>query len=117
MCPSRRPFLVYAVCLMPYHEHGTDGYNCSWPIIAAAYDFSQQVVQDWFLENIMCVPPPHLHHGLGRPAPACLSDRSKPTMTVADGVWLDGDGPDNGAWMCSGSYGEGFAGSPLSATP
>jgi len=22
----------------------------------------------------------------------------------ADGVWLDGDGPDNGAWGCSGSY-------------
>jgi hypothetical protein len=72
---------------MPYHEHDTDGFNCSWPIIAAAYDFSQQVVQDWFLENII-----------------------KPVMTVADGVWLDGDGPDNGAWMCSGSYGASSAG-------
>lgn len=32
------------------------------------------------------------------PASAAAScARSKPVMTVADGVWLDGDGPDNGA--------------------
>jgi hypothetical protein len=66
---------------MPYEEHGTTGYNCSWPIRAAAYDFSQAAVRAWFLDNIVA-----------------------PTLVVADGVWLDGDGPDNGAWMCSGSY-------------
>jgi hypothetical protein len=72
-----------SVCEMPYEEHGTGGpvNNCSWPIRAAAYDFSQAAVRAWFLDNIVA-----------------------PTLVVADGVWLDGDGPDNGAWMCSGSY-------------
>ena len=28
----------------------------------------------------------------------------KPVMKAGDGVWLDGDGPDNGAYQCSGSY-------------
>lgn len=72
-----------SICEMPYTEHGTGrpGDNCDWEIRAAAYDFSQQVVRDWFLENIV-----------------------KPVMVHGDGVWLDGDGPDNGAWMCSGSY-------------
>ena len=60
-----------SIALMPYAEHGTGGPEnaCDWPIIAAAYDFSQQVVQDWFLENII-----------------------KPVMVHGDGVWLDGDG-------------------------
>jgi len=66
---------------MPYVEQGTTGYNCSWEVRAAAYDWSQQRVQDWILENII-----------------------KPVMHVADGMWLDGDGPDNGAWMCSGNW-------------
>lgn len=44
-----------------------------WEIRAAAYDFSQQVVRDWFIQNII-----------------------KPVMIHGDGVWLDGDGPDNG---------------------
>jgi len=72
-----------SICQMPYAEHGTGrpGDNCDWPIIASAYDFSQEVVQTWFLENVI-----------------------KPVMVHGDGVWLDGDGPDNGAWMCSGSY-------------
>jgi hypothetical protein len=58
-----------SIALMPYAEHGTGGpaNACDWPIIAAAYDFSQQVVQDWFLENII-----------------------KPVMVHGDGVWLDG---------------------------
>ncbi len=66
-----------SVCQMPYEENKTKGFNCSWPIIASAYDWSQPVVQQWFLENIV-----------------------KPTLVVGDGVWLDGDGPDNGAYMC-----------------
>jgi len=70
-----------SICEMPYVEHQTEGFGCAWEIRAAAYDYSQQRVRDWYLENII-----------------------KPTLTVADGTWLDGDGPDNGAWMCSGSY-------------
>jgi len=70
-----------SICLMPYVEHQTTGFNCSWEIRAAAYDWSQQRVQDWYLENII-----------------------KPVLKVADGAWIDGDGPDNGAWMCSGNY-------------
>ena len=60
---------------MPYTEHGTGrpGDNCAWEIRAAAYDFSQQIVREWFLNNII-----------------------KPVMVHGDGVWLDGDGPDNG---------------------
>ena len=27
-----------------------------------------------------------------------------PALTHADGIWLDGVGPDNGAYMCSGSH-------------
>lgn len=68
------------IALMPYEEHGTGGpaNKCDWKIIAAAYDFSQQVVRDWFLENII-----------------------KPVMVHGDGVWLDGDGPDvRGNYPC-----------------
>ena len=25
-----------------------------------------------------------------------------PSLTHCDGIWLDGNGYDNGAWMCSG---------------
>ena len=71
-----------SICLMPYEEHKTQGYNCSWPIIAAAYDWSQQRVREWWLENVI-----------------------KPSLKVADGAWIDNDGPDNGAGMCSGNWG------------
>ena len=60
-------------------EHGTEGQGCSYPIAAAAYDWTQAAVREWWLDNVI-----------------------KPTMVVADGAWIDGDGPDNGAWMCSG---------------
>lgn len=55
------------ICQMPYAEAktGRPGDNCSWPIIASGYDYSQQEVQDWYLENII-----------------------KPVMKHADGVWL-----------------------------
>lgn len=69
-----------SVCMMP-PEAGTAGYNCSWPIRAMAYDWTNPVVRAWYLENII-----------------------KPTLVVADGSWTDGDGPDNGAWACSGSW-------------
>jgi hypothetical protein len=80
------------VCQMPYEEHGTTGYNCSWPIKAAAYDWSQPAVQAWYLDNII-----------------------KPTMVYGDGAWLDGDGPDNGAYMCSGNYDYGNLPAPYPA--
>ena len=72
-----------SVCQMPYEEHGTGrpGDDCDWPIIASAYDYSNAAVREWYVQNIIA-----------------------PTLVHADGVWLDGDGPDNGAWMCSGSY-------------
>lgn len=60
-----------SICLMPYAEHGTGGpaNGCDWEVIAAAYDFTQEVVRSWFLENII-----------------------KPVMVHGDGVWLDGCG-------------------------
>ena len=71
------------VCEMPPEEGttGAAGANCSWPIRAAAYDWTQPAVVEWFVENIIA-----------------------PTLRVADGAWLDGDGPGNGAWACSGTY-------------
>ena len=53
--------------------------NCSFEIRAAAYDFKKPEVREWYVQNIIA-----------------------PTLKVADGAWLDGNGPDNGAWMCSG---------------
>lgn len=72
-----------SICAMPYVEHGTGlpSQNCSWEIRAAAYNFADPAVQQWWVDTII-----------------------KPTMVHADGAWIDGDGPDNGAWMCSGSY-------------
>lgn len=70
-----------SMCQMPYEEHGTTNQSCAWPIIASAYNWSNPDTQVWFLENII-----------------------HPVMEYADGAWIDGDGPDNGAWMCSGSY-------------
>jgi hypothetical protein len=38
------------------------------------------------------------------PAQINTGDNVAESTNVADGVWLDGDGPDNGAYQCSGSY-------------
>ena len=54
-------------------------HNCSFPIRAAAYNFAKPEVRDWFVKTIIA-----------------------PTLKVADGAWLDGNGPDNGAYMCAG---------------
>ena len=71
-----------SICVVPPEaQTGRPGDNCSWPIQAAAYDWSNPTVREWFMESVI-----------------------KPVMTYADGVWLDGDGPDNGAYQCSGSY-------------
>lgn len=66
---------------MLLQENGTQDQNCSWPIKASAYNFADPAVQAWWLDNVI-----------------------KPVMAHGDGVWLDGDGPDNGGWACSGSY-------------
>lgn len=70
------------VCTVPAEaQTGRPGDNCSWPIRAGMYDFSQTIVQSWWLNEII-----------------------KPAMRLADGVWIDGDGPDNGAYQCAGNY-------------
>lgn len=57
-----------SICTVPA-EHETQGFNCSWPIRAGAYDWSQAEIRDWYLDNII-----------------------KPTLRVGDGAWIDGDG-------------------------
>ena len=59
---------------------------------AGMYDFSQSEVVAWYIDNII-----------------------KPAMDVNDGVWLDGDGPDNGCYQCSGSIGWGSLPPPYPA--
>ena len=55
-------------------------HNCSFEIRAAAYDWKNPLVQEWFLDAVI-----------------------KPVLSDGfDGIWLDGNGPDNGAYMCSG---------------
>jgi hypothetical protein len=54
-------------------------HSCSFEICAAAYNWKKAEVQKWYLENVII-----------------------PALDYADGVWLDGIGPDNGAYMCSG---------------
>jgi len=55
-------------------------HKCSFEIRAAAYNWSNPALAGWFLEEVV-----------------------KPAMVHADGIWLDGIGPDNGAYMCSGA--------------
>ena len=69
--------------------------HCPFEIRAAAYNWIRGIdvianpmpdpapeVLQWYLENVIAR-----------------------TLKVADGAWIDGDGPDNGAWMCSGGTG------------
>ena len=82
-----------SVCVCPpEHQTGRPGDNCAWPISAGMYDFSQPGVVAWYIDNII-----------------------KPAMNVSDGVWLDGDGPDNGCYQCSGSYSWGKLPAPYPA--
>ncbi len=53
--------------------------NCSFQIRAAAYNWADPAVRAWYQANII-----------------------EPALEYADGMWLDGNGPDNGAYMCSG---------------
>lgn len=53
--------------------------KCNFEIRAAAYNWSNPTMASWFLDDVV-----------------------KPAMIHGDGIWLDGIGPDNGAYMCSG---------------
>jgi hypothetical protein len=65
--------------------------KCAFAIRAAAYNWSNPTLGDWYLEKVV-----------------------KPAMIHGDGIWLDGIGPDNGAYMCAGvCCGFGAANSPL----
>eukprot|EP01063_Lacrimia_lanifica_P007479 TRINITY_DN14786_c0_g1_i1.p1 TRINITY_DN14786_c0_g1~~TRINITY_DN14786_c0_g1_i1.p1 ORF type:complete len:431 (+),score=45.98 TRINITY_DN14786_c0_g1_i1:105-1397(+) len=56
--------------------------ECPFEIRAAAYNWSNPAMPEWYLNAVV-----------------------KPAMVHADGIWLDGIGPDNGAWMCSAAWG------------
>ena len=54
-------------------------HHCSFEIRAAAYNWVEPGVIDWYVNSVIA-----------------------PALDHCDGVWLDGNGPDNGAYMCSG---------------
>jgi len=65
--------------------------KCNFPIRAAAYNWSNPALSAWFLKEVIA-----------------------PAMVHGDGIWLDGIGPDNGAYMCGGvCCGYGAHNSPL----
>lgn len=65
--------------------------KCDFHISAAAYNWSNPSLASWYIDDVVA---PSLVHG--------------------DGIWLDGIGPDNGAYMCSGvCCGYGASNSPL----
>jgi len=69
-----------SICHNYIHHVGGREDGCAYDIHAATYDWSRAGVQEWYVKNIIA-----------------------PTLKVADGAWLDGNGPGNGAWMCAGS--------------
>ena len=71
--------IYVSACFNDPHRINDPKHNCSFPIRAAAYDFANEKVQKWFVDEVIA-----------------------PALTHADGVWLDGIGPDNGAYMCGG---------------
>ena len=65
--------------------------KCGFHISAAAYNWSNPTLAPWFIKEVIA-----------------------PSLVHADGIWLDGIGPDNGAYMCSGvCCGYGAENSPL----
>jgi len=66
--------------------------KCSFHISSAAYNWTNPTLASWFIKDVVA-----------------------PSLVHADGIWLDGIGPDNGAYMCSGvCCGYGAHNSPLS---
>lgn len=69
-------------------------HNCSFHISAAAYNWTNPTLAQWYVDEVVA-----------------------PSLVHADGIWLDGIGPDNGAYMCSGvCCGYGANNSPLVQT-
>jgi hypothetical protein len=82
-------------CFNNYSRINNPQHNCPFEIRAAAYNWIRGVDVE---RNPMPQPAPDvlqwfLEHVIAR------------TLMVGDGAWIDGDGPDNGAWMCSGGTG------------
>ena len=68
----------------PGHGRINDpAHNCSFAIRSAAYNWANPDVVPWFID-------------------ALIKPAIEGTDAYADGMWLDGIGPDNGAYMCSG---------------
>ena len=55
--------------------------HCDWPLRNAEYDWTKPEVRAWWQDNII-----------------------KRTLRVADGAWIDGDGPDIDGWECAGTF-------------
>lgn len=72
-------FNYISACFNDPTRINNPAHNCSFEIRAAAYNWPSPDVRAWFLQQVIA-----------------------PALDYADGVWLDGNGPDNGAYMCSG---------------
>lgn len=57
----------------------TPANKCNFHISAASYNWSNPDLASWYIEKVVA-----------------------PSLVHADGIWLDGIGPDNGAYMCAG---------------
>lgn len=73
-------------CFNDVHRINAANHSCSFKIQAASYNWANADAGKWYIDNVIL--------------------RS---LDAADGVWLDGNGYDNGAWMCAGTSG-GFDG-------
>eukprot|EP00658_Telonema_sp_P-2_P041866 TRINITY_DN29992_c0_g1_i2.p1 TRINITY_DN29992_c0_g1~~TRINITY_DN29992_c0_g1_i2.p1 ORF type:complete len:438 (-),score=93.92 TRINITY_DN29992_c0_g1_i2:314-1627(-) len=83
-----------SACFNDPHRINDPAHHCSFQIRAAAYNWSNPSLAKWYIDSVIA-----------------------PTLVHADGIWLDGIGPDNGAYMCSGvCCGYGASNSPLVQT-
>jgi hypothetical protein len=72
-------------------------HDCPFEIRASAYNWIRGVDVD-YTRNPMPQPAPGVLRWF-------IDNVIARTLEVGDGAWIDGDGPDNGAWMCSGGTG------------
>ena len=66
-------------CFNDPHRINAPAHGYSFEIRAASYNWHDPRVGEWYLANVLYSSLAH-----------------------CDGIWLDGNGFDNGAWMCSG---------------